>query len=189
MTALPEGRTGRALAVMLLVAVLAVGWFGVAAPLLAWHAEREEDLAHRRAVADRMTALIAGLPELRRAAAGAAGTAPRLLEGATDALAGAELQATLQAMAARHAVTLASVEMLPADPVGGYRRIGLRVAASATWPALIGLLQAIGAAETDMLVDGLGLRAAPATLTRQAANELPIEAGFALLAFRAEGGR
>ena len=77
---------------------------------------------------------------------------------------------------------LSSAEQLPAEAVGGYRRIGLRVALAAPFPALVQLLQAIEQASPPMLIDDLRLHGPPPQSTL-----LPMDASFTVLAFR--GGK
>jgi len=183
--ALPTGRRGKALAVALLLLVLAAAWMAVAAPLLNWHADRAEALQQRSVLARRMAQVAAGLPELQRQAAAAAAVGPvaaTLLDGSTDAVAGATLQQLVQDMAARAGATLSSTETLPAEAVAAYRRIGVRVALSAPWGVLVQLLRAVQQASPQMLVDDLQIRGG-----RQfgAAAEPPLEASFTVQGFRA----
>jgi general secretion pathway protein M len=184
---LPTGRTGRLLALGMTLAVLGALWVGIAAPLLAWHADRAVELENRRAVARRMAVLAEMLPELRLQAQSAAGGPGRsgvedTLEGASDAIAGAALQQRLQEMAARAGAPLSSAEALPGEPAGAYRRITVRVALSAPWPTLVRLLQAVAqAGSPHMLVDELQLRSSPLLLR---SGPRPMEASFNVIAFR-----
>jgi general secretion pathway protein M len=102
-----------------------------------------------------------------------------VLAGETDAVAGAALQLLMQQMAIGAGTSLSSVEVLPAESVGGYRRIGLHVALAAPWPALVHLLQSIEQATPPMLVDDLRLHGSPV-----ANVALPMDASFTVLAFR-----
>ncbi len=188
---LPTGRRGRLLALGLTAAVLGSLWVGVAAPLLDWHVLRAEQLEARRALARRMAEIAETLPELRDQArfAAASGRAPgeATLDGASDAIAAAALQGRLQDMAARAGAPLTSAEALPGEPAGVWRRIGVRIAVNAPWPAVVRLLQAIGsAASPRMLVDDLQLRAPPLLLRT---GPRPMDAGFTVFAFRAEAPR
>src|SRR5262249_29681435 len=97
--------------------------------------------------------------------------------------AAAAMQSAVQAMAARSGVELASMETLPAEARGAYRRIGLRVSLTAPWPALIDLLRTAGQGQPGMLVDDVQLRT---TLTQGAVAALG--APFALLASGAAPG-
>lgn len=183
--ALPTGRRGQALAVGLLLVVLAAAWIAIAAPLLAWHADRAEALEQRSALARRMAQVAATLPDLQRqaATAEAAGpVTPTLLGGSTDAVAGATLQQLIQEMAGRAGASLSSTEALPVETVAAYRRIGVRVALSAPWAVLVQLLRAVGQGSPQMLVDDLQIRGA-----RQFGlpGEPPLEASFVVLGFRA----
>lgn len=182
---LPTGWVGRLLALGMTVAVLGALWVGAAVPLLDWYAERAVQLENRHAIARRMAALVEMLPELRQQAQTAsasdkAGT-EEMLEGASDAIAGAALQERLQEMAARAGAPLSSAEALPGEAAGAYRRIGVRVSVSAQWPALVRLLQAVAQASPRMLADDLQLRASP-QIPRSGPR--PIEANFTVLAFR-----
>ncbi len=184
---LPTGRRGQVLAVAIAVVALMVLWFGIMLPLADWHTARNEAIERQRALAARMEALAASLPALRqRAASLAAGPAPQaLLEGASDAVAGAALQEQVQAMAVEAGSPLTSAEALPAEPAGAYRRISLRVALSAPYPVLVHLLGAIADATPRMLVDDLQVQAPPLGL-RSAV--LPMDATLTVLAFRAKDG-
>jgi general secretion pathway protein M len=187
--ALPEGRQGRILALVLAGVTLAVLWLGVAAPLIGWHAQLAEDLGRKQALLRRMTELAASLPELQRAEAAAAARGPTpaaVLEGATDAVAGATLQGLVQDMAARAGANLTSTETLPAEPRGGWRRIGLRVAVTAPWPALLRLLQSVEEATPRMLLDGLQMRRLP--VRARTATVPPMEASFTVFSFRTSPG-
>ena len=55
---------------------------------------------------------------------------------------------------------LSSVETLPGEDAGTYRRIRLQVAFNATWPALMRLLKDIQFATPALLVDGLHVQPA-----------------------------
>jgi general secretion pathway protein M len=159
MTALPEGRAGRILALSILALLLALAWLLVGDPLTGWYADRAAALQQRHLIAERMTQLVANLPALRRAAqegnqGPGAGT---LVAGASDAVAGAALQQRVQDMAQSVGADLSSIEALPAARVGAYRRIGVRVALHATWPVVLRLMQAAETSSPHMLVDDVQL--------------------------------
>ncbi len=181
-TSLPDGRRGQLLAVALGVVVIAAVWVGVVAPVIGWLQEQSERLGQRQVLAQRMAELAATLPALqsRAAARHVTGPAPSaVLDGNTDAVAGATFQQLLQQMAIGAGAYLSSVEVLPAEAVDGYRRIGLHVAVSAPWPVLLQLLQSVEQASPPMLVDDLRLHEPP---LHNAA--LPMDVSFTLLAFR-----
>ncbi len=178
---LPEGTRGQALALVLTLSVLAVLWFSCAQPLLDWYAARVDTLAERRALLQRMTLLISELPALQRESAQAHAPATALLDGATDAIAGAALQSEVQRLATAAGAELSSMETLPAEPRGAYRRIGLRVSTAAPWPVLVGLLQAIEQGPPRMLIDDVQMRAPPVELRNAG---MPVSTSFTVMAFR-----
>lgn len=184
-TALPEGRRGQILAIALTLTLLATLWFGLAAPVIGWYHERAQELAQRQSLLRHMQVLAETLPSLEHAPTAGQASPPALLPGTTDALAAAAMQNTVQAMATTVGVELTSMETLPAEARGRYRRIGLRVSLNAPWPVLIELVRAAGEGQPGMLVDDLQLRSA-AVQTRTAAT--PVSASFTLLAFRAAQG-
>jgi general secretion pathway protein M len=133
-----------------------------------------------------MEALAAGLPALRRDAAaltsGPANASAALLAGNDDAVAGAALQEQVQRLAAGADATLASMEVLPAETEGAYRRIALRLAISAgRFSALVRLLDALSTASPRMLVDDLQVHGLQVQ-DRNAGTR--VDASFDVLAFR-----
>ena len=184
MLRLPIGRAGQALALLLLLLLAAAAWSTVGAPLLAWHADRADRLLRRETLLHRMAALARAVPALEHAAAATktSGPAPiAVLQGSSDAVAGASLQQTLQGMASRTGVPLTSVEALPVETLGAYRRISVRLALSAPWPALVALLDSIAGASPQMLVDDLQLHG-QRTLARD--GSAPLDATFVVMGFR-----
>lgn len=182
---LPSGVRGRLLALGVGLLLLALGWVAVAEPLIGWHASLAQAVENRGAVARRMQVVAASLPAQRRQAETAAAdtqVTSSLLEGDTDALAGAALQARLRELASGAQVSLTSAESLPAEAVGGLRRIGVRVSATAEWPVLIGLLQALDRATPRMLVDDLQLQK---TVVVSGSVARPLGVTLTVLAFRA----
>jgi general secretion pathway protein M len=178
---LPDGVRGRVLAMALTLTAVAAIWAGCLQPLIDWHASRTETLEQRRLLLQRMIALAATLPELQRQSSSDHAPAAALLEGQSDAIAGAALQGEVQQMAAQAGAELNSMEMLPGEQRQSYRRIGLRVTTTAPWPVLIELLRAIEQGSPRMLVDDLQLRAPPIELR---SNSQPISAAFTTFAFR-----
>jgi general secretion pathway protein M len=183
---LPTGRRGQIVASGLTVLVLATIWWGAVSPLVAWYEDRADWLVQRGALLRHMNDLAATLPELRHQASAApadgAARPDMLLQGSSDATAGAALQQRVQDMAAKAGVSLATVETLPVRPAGGLRRIALRVTTTAPWPAVVHLLQAIEQADPRLSVDELQLRTGANLVHPQG---LPISASFAIIAFRA----
>ncbi len=186
--ALPEGRRGRLLAAAITGLLILVIWLAAAEPLIAWYDAGNAALRQRRELAGRMADLADTLPALRRKAstlAHVAAPAEATLSGTTDAIAAASLQGLLESMSGSAGAHVTSAEALPAEQLGAYRRIALRVTVDATWPNLIALLQAIDRATPRMFVDELQLHAQPTSEKMQA---LPLDISFTVLAFRAADG-
>ena len=182
---LPTGRRGQMLALGLTALLLAAFWIAVAQPLLGWHAALGEAVRNRGAVARRMAVVAQELPELRRQAAAMAPTGTNseaLLDGATDALASAGLQVRVRDLASQAGISLASTETLPAEAAGGFRRIGVRIAATEPWPKVMALLQALDQANPRMLVDDLQLQSAPSLV---GTTTYPLNLTLTVFAFRA----
>ena len=187
-TSLPGGRRGQALALALTMVVAGSFWVAVATPLIEWHAHRTDLLAQRRMLARHMADVADRLDGLRRLVADSAANGPPALAvfaGDSDAIAGAALQGLVHDMAENSGAALASAEMLPTQPVGAYRRIGLRVEIyAADWPIVVRLLQSIEQSTPRMLVDDLQIHAMP---RRNKENGPPIDASFTVFAFLAVG--
>jgi general secretion pathway protein M len=159
---LPEGARGRVLAFALLAVAVGLFWAAVISPLVEWYGSRAETLAERRILLAHMTALADSLPTLRRTASHSGAGVPQrteLLDGESDAIAGAGLQGMVQEMASEAGATLASTEALPAEQRGEYRRIGVRITLNEDWSVLVALLQAIETNPIQLLVDDLQLHA------------------------------
>jgi hypothetical protein len=181
MASLPTGRNGRILAASLAVLALLVVWIGVIEPVLDWYGSRAGELTALRLRAARETALIGTLPSLRKVAAEASRTPTKgVLTGATDAIAGATLQEQVKSMASAVKADLNSVETLPAEQTGQYRRIGVRVELNAQLPIIVALLKSVEDAQPSMLVDDL-------RLTSQVSMPnvvLPLDCSFTVYGFR-----
>jgi general secretion pathway protein M len=182
MASLPTGRNGQTLAAALAGLTLLVVWLGLIEPVLDWYGTRADRLAELRGRAAREAALIATLPALKKEAEKAAQTPTRsVLNGNSDAIAGAELQEQVQSMATVANAQLTSIETLPAEQVGHYRRIGVRVELNAMLPVIVSLLKSIEEAQPSMLVDDMHLTATP---VGPMAMSLPLDAAFTVYAFR-----
>ncbi len=182
---LPTGAVGRSLAAGLLVIVIGIAWLGIVSPIAAWFADRGNTLADRAVLARRMAQVAATLPAVEQAAQARAtpeAAQELVLSQNSDALAGAALLQAVQDMAARSGAALSTTEILPAEAVGSYRRIRLRIALSAPYPMVVAFLQAIDGATPRMLVDALQLRAAPVLVGQESG---PVEAAMTIMAFRA----
>ncbi len=183
---LPTGRRGQALAAAILLLVLGLAGFGAVAPIVGWYQDRQDRLQDRRVIAVRMAALAATAPALQRAveAAGAEGPGHRATFAvSSDAVAGAALQQRVQDLVTQAGATMASAEALQSEAAGPFRRIGVRVTVSGTWPVLVSLLAAIDEAAPRMLVGDLQLQPTQAITARSGGAAKPLDATFTVSAF------
>lgn len=152
--------------------------------LLGWYAARTDQLTQQQQLAARMQALAQEIPALRQAVS-AAGLQTDddqvLLPGGTDVIAGANLQTTLQGLAAQAGTSLDSAALLPAQPAGTLRRVSMQVSVTAPWPVIIALLEAIGTARPRMIVDQISFSN---SLQMTPGSAPPMAASFTVSAFR-----
>ena len=177
---LPTGRRGRLLALGITVAVMLALWLGLAAPLIDLYARRAETLVQRQTLAGHMEQLAAARPalEARAAALGSQAPATSSLSGSIP-VATAALQGLVQDIAGGAGASLTSVESLPGDTTAGYRRVGVKLTLSASWPVLVHFLRALEQSGTPMAVDDLQLRGNP---TQAQTNQQILDAGFSVYA-------
>jgi general secretion pathway protein M len=184
---LPDGRRGQMLAVGLTLVAAAIVWIAAVGPLIGWYQDRAYAITQQRQMAARMAALSLQIPALRSAVA-AAGLQSAgdqiLLTGNTDAIAGANLQSALQDLASQAGTSLDSAALLPVQPAGALRRIGMQVSVTAPLPVLVALLEAIGTARPRMIVSALSIIN---TGTPAVDQEPPLQANFAVSGFRTGG--
>ena len=140
---MPTGRRGRLWALILVLIALGGVYLLVVTPLLDLYAERQAVLESRRMLLPRLKAAADELPGLRARASelrAAASTRKVTLEGASDAIASANLQSRIEELAASVGAAIGSTESLPAEVRAGYRRIGLRYVLSGPYETLVKLL-------------------------------------------------
>ncbi len=182
---MPTGRAGQLLALAILCLVLGGVYFLVVAPVLDLYSQREATLADRRMLAPRLSAAAAELPALRARLAelqASATTRKIALDGASDAIAGANLQSRIEELAASTGVTIGSTEGLAAENRGGYRRIGLRLAITGEYDAMIKLLGAIETAAPPLILSNLQFHGVLRPISQPPSSRL--DAGFEVYGFR-----
>jgi general secretion pathway protein M len=174
------------------LALLALGgvYFLVVAPVADFYWERQARLEDRRMVLPRLLAAAAELPSLRARVAqlrAAANLRKVTLEGASDAIASADLESRIDALASSVGATIGSTEALPAEDRGAYRRIGLRLALSGSYETVIKLIARIQAATPPLVVDNLqihGVLRRPG-LPQASGEDAALDAGLDIFGFRA----
>jgi general secretion pathway protein M len=184
---LPDGRRGQVVALGVTAGLALLIWLAVVSPLIGWYQARDSALAQKRTLAAHMQAVERQLPGLRRAVAqlGADdGTARMLLAGASDAIAGANLQSALQALAAQAGTSLDSIGMQPAKSLHALRLVTAQVTLTARWTMLVAFLRAVETAQPRMIVDSISLNTASIPGSGQPST---LQATLSVTGFRAEG--
>ena len=169
----------------LLCLVLGAGYVLIVAPVLDSYHQREETLADKRMLAQRLNAVAAGLPGLRAQLAGlqaAASTRKIEFDGTSDAIALANLQSRIEELATATGVTISSTEAVPAESRGIYRRIGLRLAISGEYAAIVKLLGGIDGATPPMVLSNLQIHVV--MHPREDSPDARLDAGFEMYGFR-----
>jgi general secretion pathway protein M len=182
---LPTGRTGQLLAVTILAAAIGSAYLLIAIPVQDFYLERQAVLEDRGMLASRLVVAATELPGLRARLAelrAAANTSKVTLDGANDAIASADLQSRVEALATSLGVTLGSTESLAAEDRGGFRRIGLRIVVSGEYESLVRLFGAIETSVPPLVLDNLRIR----NVLRPAgmAGSAKLDAGFEVYGVR-----
>jgi general secretion pathway protein M len=157
------GRNGRLWALTLMLIAVASVYLVMVVPLMNLYAGRQSVLENRRILLPRLRAAAEELPGLRARASelhAAAGARKITLEGASDAIASANLQSRIEELAASVGATISSAEDLSAEVRGGYRRIGLRYVLIGSYKTLVRLLAKPEAATPPLVIDNLHIQGA-----------------------------
>jgi general secretion pathway protein M len=192
---LPDGWTGRLLALAILTGLLGIAYLVVAAPLRELYIDRQALLQDRRIMLARLEAASREVPTLcarlveMQAVGNSAGLA---ISGSDDATASANLLALVESLVGTLGVTLDSTEVLPTEDRDGLRLIGLRIAATSDYESLLRLFGKLESSQPLLIIDNLQIRAnvQPAGMQRNS----KLGAVFDISAFRrsvarSEGGK
>ncbi len=188
---MPTGRRGQLLAVGLLLLVLGSLYFLAVAPLVEAYQQRAARIEDARMLLPRLQAVAAGLPALRARVAelrAAARTRKVTLDGASDAVASANLQSRIEGFASSVGATIGSTESLPVETRDGYRRIGLRFALNGPYETLVRLLAKLEEATPPLVVDNLqvhGVLRRPG-LPQTGATDIGLDSGIDVYGFRSD---
>lgn len=183
-TSLPTGAKGRALALGVTVFLAIVVWLGVIAPLLELYQEREDALAQMTTRVGRMTRLVRELPALKAKANSVAALpepVAQTLSAPSDAVGAASLQNIVQELAGKAGASLTSIEIIPAEAAGGYRKLGLRLSTTVSWSVLIAMFNAIESSAPPILLDDLQIHGS--ALASDGEVQM-LDASFVVYAFR-----
>jgi general secretion pathway protein M len=151
---------GRTLAFSILGGLIGLLYLGTVSPLIDLYRTGETTLAERQLLVPRLVRVAAEVPTLRARLAElqATGTTRDVaLDGASDALASANLQSRIEQLATANGVTITSTEAIPAEDRGPYRRIGLRLTVNGKYEAIVKLLAAVEEAQPPIVAGNLQL--------------------------------
>jgi general secretion pathway protein M len=158
---LPEGMAGQALALALAALGAAIVYLVILSPVLDFYSEREDVLNQRAAMAARYEMLARELPALRAAdkkwldRSGG----ELLLDGSSDAIASAALQAAMKSLVEDAGAKLSSSEVLQASTNGNFRRVGVRVAFSGDLKLVTAVLHGVETSRPVLSVGDFSLQA------------------------------
>ena len=158
---LPEGRSGKLLAVGLLVLLLALGYLAVLHPLQRLYAQRANEIAEKRDRLERLERVAAEVPGLQSTLAQLRNNSKRtdlLLEGSSDAVASANLQGKLKELISQVGAEMTSAESVPPTPRGDFRRVGVRAVMAGELEMLVTVLNSIQLARPPLFVDDIEIR-------------------------------
>lgn len=160
MKELPEGIKGQMLALLFAALMAAVFYVLVVSPVLGFYGDKQELLDQRVALAQRYQTLAHQLPGLREADRKWRDQegGELLLEGSSDALACAALQAALKGLVEEAGASLSSSEVLQPTTEGRFRRVGVRVAFSGDLKLVTAVLKGIQTSRPILAVGDFSLQ-------------------------------
>jgi general secretion pathway protein M len=170
---LPDGKVGQALALAVTALFALALYLLIVSPLLSFYGEQADRVSERTALAERYEALARDLPALRtsdkrwRERAGG----ELLLEGSSDALAAASLQAAMKGLVEEAGAKLTSAEMLQTTAEGNYRRVGIRVVFSGDLKLVTAVLRQVETSRPLLFVRNFDLHAGGAAASSDDAGE------------------
>jgi general secretion pathway protein M len=159
-TSLPDGRSGKALALAIAAVVILSFYFVAVAPVLAFYDSNAVKLEDRRQMLARYEAAKRDLPALRTQAqnlAAQSGETSTLFSAPSDAVAAANVQSMLKDLVEAGGAKLATTQTLPAEARGNLRRVGVRISFSGDMTLVTGVLVGIDAARPALAIGGLEL--------------------------------
>lgn len=173
MRQLPEGKAGQALALAIAALGLALFYLVILSPVLDFYGERQDLLTQRTAMAARYEMLARALPQLRAADKKwlDQNGGELLLDGASDAIASAALQAAMKSIVEDAGAKLSSSEVLEASANGNFRRVGVRVAFSGDLKLVTAVLRGVETSRPVLSVGDFSLQAGGDTAGKSESDE------------------
>lgn len=183
----------RAAALLLLVAVLAGAWIWVVEPIAAAYRQTDADLADARDMLqrfERLGAARAALEAQLKAIEERPTTTAYYLEGATDALAAAALQARVTALVESSGASIVSIQTLPTSEEQGLRRVAIRLQMASEIAPLLQILHGLETGVPVLFLDNIELQSynVPYDDPTQPVVEPQLTVGFDLYGYLPPGG-
>jgi general secretion pathway protein M len=184
----------RAAALLLLVVVLAGAWIWVVEPIAAAYRQTDADLADARDMLQRFERLgdaRAALEAQLKAIEERPATTAYYLEGATDALAAAALQARVTALVESSGASIVSIQTLPTAEEAGLRRVAIRLQMASEIAPLLQILHGLEAGVPVLFLDAIELQSynVPYDDPSQPVVEPQLTVGFDLYGYLPPGGQ
>jgi general secretion pathway protein M len=183
----------RAAALLLLVAVIGGAWIWAVEPIAAAYRQTEADLADSRDMLqrfERLGAARAALAAQLEAIEAQPTAAAYYLEGATDALAAAGLQARVTGLVESSGASLVSIQTLPSSEEQGLRRVAIRLQMASELAPLVRILHGLETGVPVLFLDSIELQSYNVPYGDQ--DELQVEpqltVGFDLYGYLPPGG-
>jgi general secretion pathway protein M len=178
----------RAAALLLLAAALAAAYVWIVGPIAAAYADTAAAIADTRELLERYDRLAASRASLEAQLAAIEqkpDTAAYYLDGATDALAAASLQARVTALVEGSGATLLSIQTLTTTEDRGLRRVAIRLQMTSAIAPLVRVLHGLETGVPLLFVDNLEVQsqAAPQTEPDAAPASAPLIVGFDLYGY------
>jgi general secretion pathway protein M len=181
---------GRVAAVALLVAVLGCAYVYVVVPLLTAYEETDRAIADARELLARFERIAATrtahenqATELRRRQTAQG----YYLAGGTDAMVAAELQDRVKAAIEGNGGTLRSIQPLPGQVEGNFRRVTIRLQMMATTESLARVLYVLEAGSPILFLDNVDVQARRSRRTAEAEQEVMLTVGLDLYGYLPPG--
>ena len=178
----------RVVALLLLAAVLAAAYVWIVGPIAGAYADTEAAIADAHELLERYDRLASARPSLEAQLAAIEqkpDTAAYYLDGATDALAAASLQARVTALVEGSGATLLSIQTLTTTEDRGLRRVAIRLQMTAEIGPLVRVLHGLETGVPLLFVDNLEVQSqAAAAIEPDAAQaSAPLIVGFDLYGY------
>lgn len=181
----------RALFIGANVAFAASLYLGVIAPIQSFLADGAEHIAERQATLARYQSIVAQEDAVRKYVEQIKDGNARgeLLEGSSEGIVNANLQARLKSSAERVGVTVRSIQILPPKSLHGAKLIGARLDVFGKFELVHALARAVEGESPLLLVTAAALRPRAAYLEATKPDEEVLEAQFDVYGGASPGGR